>query len=286
MRPATLDSYRERLDRVLVYIRDNLDEPLTIDRLAGIACLSPFHFHRIFSAFVGETVNGHVRRLRLEQAALRIASTADSVTDTALAVGYETPTAFARAFRERFGLSPSEFREHRGETFFSGAEQFVIKEVVAVKPEMREIEDMRVLFVRRSGAYSEAAKSAWETLMGFAYKNRLLSVETRGIGIGYDDPAVTAEECLRYDACITFFGEVALTGDVGIQNIAGGRYAVFLHKGPYDGLAEIYRDIFGNWIATSGCTLRDQPSFEIYLNRDPRRTKPENLRTEIWVPVE
>ncbi len=98
MRPTTLDSYRERLDRVLVFIRENLDEPLTIDRLAGIACLSPFHFHRIFSAFVGETVNGHVRRLRLERAALRIASTSDNVTDTALAVGYETPAALFSEF--------------------------------------------------------------------------------------------------------------------------------------------------------------------------------------------
>jgi AraC family transcriptional regulator len=121
--------------------------------------------------------------------------------------------------------------------------------------------------------------------MGFAYKNRLFSDSTKSIGIGYDDPAVTAEENLRYDACITFSGDVTLTGDVGMQTIAGGRYAVFLHKGSYDGLAEVYRNIFGNWIATSGCTLRDQPSFEIYLNRDPRRTKPENLRTEIWAPV-
>lgn len=285
MRPTTMDSYRERLNRVLAYIRENLDEPLTIDCLAGIACLSPFHFHRIFTAFVGETVNGHVRRLRLEQAAVRIASTADSVTDTALAVGYETPAAFARAFRERFGMSPSEFREHGGEPFLPDAEYYEIKEGVAVKPEMREIEDTRVLFVRRSGAYAEAAGGAWETLMKFAYKNRLLSAETRGIGIGYGDPDVTAEEQLRYDACITFFGDVALEGEIGAQTIAGGRYAVFLHKGPYDGLSEVYRNIFGTWIATSGCTLRDQPSFEIYLNRDPRRTKPKNLRTEIWVPV-
>ncbi|HHN64634.1 MAG TPA: GyrI-like domain-containing protein [Nitrospirae bacterium] len=71
-----------------------------------------------------------------------------------------------------------------------------------------------------------------------------------------------------------------------MQTIPGGRYAVFLHKGPYDRFDETYNMIFSKWLPQSGERLRDVPSFEVYLNRDPRRTKPENLRTEIWVPIE
>ncbi|ABQ27658.1 transcriptional regulator, AraC family [Geotalea uraniireducens Rf4] len=285
VRPSTTNSYQERLNRVLIHIQKNLDEPLTIERLAEVACLSPFHFHRIFSAHVGETVTGYVRRLRLERAATRIAFTGESVTDTALGVGYETPAAFTRAFRERFGMSPSEFRGQQRETILSFAENSTAKEIIVMKPEMREFSKTKVLFVRRTGAYGEAATAAWEALMGFAYKNRLMTGETLMVGIGHDDPAITAEEKIRYDACVTFSGDVKPEGEVGIQTIAGGRYAVFLHKGAYTGLPEIYRNIFAGWLATSGCTLRDQPCFEVYLNRDPRRTKPENLRTEIWVPV-
>jgi AraC family transcriptional regulator len=273
------------MNRVLNHIHQNLDEPLTIDRLAEVACLSPFHFHRIFTAHVGETVSGHVRRLRLERAATRIAFTGDSMTDTALSVGYETPAAFARAFRERFGVSPSEFRDQQRTVIPPYAGNLTEKEMRAMKPEMREFPETRVLFVRKTGAYSDAATPAWETLCSFAYKNRLMSDETQMIGIGHDNPAITAEDKIRYDACVTFSGDVKPEGEVGIQTIAGGRYAVFLHKGPYAGLQDTYRNIFAGWLADSGSTLGERPVFEKYLNRDPRRTKPENLRTEIWVPV-
>lgn len=285
IRPRTIISYQERLNRVLVHIQNSLDKPLTIDRLAEVACLSPFHFHRIFSTHVGETVAEYVRRLRLERAAMRVAFTGESVTETALGAGYETPAAFTRAFRERFGMSPSEFRGQQRETIPPIAENSTAKEIMVINPEMREFPETNVLFARRTGPYGEAAKGAWEALMGFAYKNRLMTDKTSLIGISHDDPAITEENKIRYDACITFSGNPKPEGEIGMQTISGGRHAVFLHKGAYADMTETYRNIFVGWLATSGCTLRDQPCFELYLNRDPRRTKPENLRTEIWVPV-
>lgn len=284
-RISTTISYQERLYRVLLHIGQHLDKPLTIDRLADVACLSPFHFHRIFTAYMGETVSGHVRRLRLEQAAERITGTDASITDTALEVGYETSAAFARAFREMFGMSPSEFRVQRRSEISPFAGNPILKELCIMKPEMRELPDTSVLYVRKSGAYSEAASEAWGVLMGFAYKNRLMRADTQTFGIGNADPTITPEENLRYDACITFSGTVQPEGDINIQTITGGRYAVFLHKGAYTELSGVYRNIFAGWLPASGCTLRDCPCFEKYLNRDPRRTKPENLRTEIWVPI-
>lgn len=284
MRPATLDSYQTRLERVLAYIHSHLDEPLTMERLADIACLSPFHFHRIFSAFLGETINAHVRRIRLEQAALRITDTGESMTEVALSVGYETPAAFTRAFRGLFGISPSAYRKQQT-PFPPLAGQLTVEEIFAMKPEIHELQEMKVLFVKKTGPYAEVAGKAWETLMKFAYQHRLLNPATLCIGVGHDDPAVTPEEQLRYDACITFTGDVQPEGEVGLQTIAGGRYAVFLHKGAYTGLSETYRSIYAGWLPNSGYALREVPCFEKYLNRDPRRTKPENLRTEIWVPV-
>ncbi|MFA7061092.1 MAG: helix-turn-helix transcriptional regulator [Pedobacter sp.] len=157
---ASTTSYQERLNRVLLHINQNLNEPLTIVRLAEVACLSPFHFHRIFSAHVGETVTGHVRRLRLERAAARIAFTDDSITDTALGVGYETPAAFARAFRERFAMSPSEFRGQQRTTVPAFTKTSIEREIIVMKPEMREFPETDLLFVKKTGAYSDAASVA------------------------------------------------------------------------------------------------------------------------------
>jgi len=152
--------------------------------------------------------------------------------------------------------------------------------------ELRTLPEQKVLFVRKTGRYDKAAAEAWGALMSFAYSRRIMSKETRAIGISHDSPEITPEEKIRYDACVTFNGNMKPAGEVGIQTIAGGRYAVFLHKGPYSTLNKTYDYIMATWYPQSGKKLRDLPCFELYLNRDPRRTKPENLKTEIYMPIE
>ena len=87
MKAATRGDYLDRIRRVLRFVQHNLDEPLDPGRLAGVANLSVFHFHRIFSGLVGETLSEHVRRLRLERAAGDLRRTDLSVLDIALRAG-------------------------------------------------------------------------------------------------------------------------------------------------------------------------------------------------------
>ncbi len=100
MREETLTDHDERMNRVLVYIQQNLDQSLSLDVIAAQACFSPFHFHRIFSATVSEPLNVYVRRLRLENAAHLLCHSQRTITDIALSAGYETPGAFTTAFKK------------------------------------------------------------------------------------------------------------------------------------------------------------------------------------------
>lgn len=154
-----------------------------------------------------------------------------------------------------------------------------------MEPDIREVPDQPVIFVRRSGPYGKAAKEAWGAVMGYAYKNRLMGKNTRSIGISHDSPEVTPENKLRYDACITVDRPVQPEGEVGTQTISGGKFAVFLHKGSYDKFGETYANIFSSWLPASGRVLREAPCFEVYLNHGPLLL-PAMLRTEIWVPIE
>jgi AraC family transcriptional regulator len=287
-RSDTITDHKERLNRVLVYIQENIDKPLLLGILADVACFSPFHFHRIFQAYVGETLNDYIRRIRMERAALKLCHSEESITSIALNAGYETSAAFSKAFRLHFGKNPTDFKKSK--TISVDKKLLDLKfenmEVKKMQPDIRTFSDQKVLFVRKTGKYDKAASEAWSTLMKFAYSRRLMKKDTKAIGISHDDPDITPEEKIRYDACITINQDVKPEGEVGIQTINGGRYAVFLHKGPYDRLGETYKAIFTQWLPLSGEKLRDVPCFEIYLNRDPRRTKPENLRTEIHVPIE
>jgi AraC family transcriptional regulator len=105
--------YSESIQTVRQYIREHCDEPLNRGVLASVAGFSVPHFQRIFSAYSGENIAGYVRRVRLERAARKLRMGAVDITDVALAAGYRTHAAFGKAFKQQYGLSPSEFRQLR-----------------------------------------------------------------------------------------------------------------------------------------------------------------------------
>ena len=106
--------YTRRLHRVLEVIDQQLDQPLDLEYLSAVAHFSPFHFHRLFAAWTGETLGDYLRRRRVEVAAMRLASQpALSILSVALSVGFGSGEAFSRAFRARFGCSPSQWRSQK-----------------------------------------------------------------------------------------------------------------------------------------------------------------------------
>jgi AraC family transcriptional regulator len=120
--------------------------------------------------------------------------------------------------------------------------------------------------------------------MAFCEKNSLFNQNTMVFGVSHDDPDITDVEKLRYDACISKSKDVKLEGNVEIRTIKGGNYAVFLHMGAYEKLIDTYNSIFGPWLGKNNIELRDVPCFEQYMN-SPEETAPENLLTEIYIPV-
>ena len=106
-----LQEYPDCIEVVMRYIREHISEPLDREMLAGVAGFSVPHFHRVFTAHVGESAASYVRRLRLERAGRKLRMGAVNITEVALAAGYDTHAAFSKAFKQQFGLSPSEFRQ-------------------------------------------------------------------------------------------------------------------------------------------------------------------------------
>ncbi|MCB8976432.1 MAG: AraC family transcriptional regulator [Ardenticatenaceae bacterium] len=285
-RPETRADYQESITRVMLFIQARLDEVPSLEEIAAVAAFSPYHFHRLFTAYTGESLSTFIRRLRLERAANRLRQTFDPITDIALDAGYETPTNFGKAFRQQFGQTPTEFRDSKHVLDTAVFRQSRTELLKIVKPNLVNLEPQPVLFVRQTGPYGEASTAAFATLMRFAYQNRLMHKNSQLLGIVHDSPDVTEAGHLRYDACLTVDAPIEPEGEVGVQTLAGGRYAVFTHTGPYENFTATYRLIFSHWLPQSGERLREVPTFERYHNRDPRRTKPENLRTDIYLPLE
>ncbi|MCP4250123.1 MAG: AraC family transcriptional regulator [bacterium] len=297
MRAQTHESYQERILRVLVHIQGHLDEALCLEELAGVAHFSPYHFHRVFAGMVGEGVKEHVRRLRLERAAYRLKATDHPVTRIAFEAGYETHESFTRAFKARFAKSPSQFREvHRvlplpespsGVHFAADGQVERFDPVSAggapMDVEIKKLDAKRVAFIRHVGPYNEVG-ATWQKLCAWAGPKGLLGPQSAFVGLCHDDPDVTPPDKIRYDACVAVGEGVTPEGEVGVQEIAGGDYAMTVHHGPYEKLGQTYAGMCGQWLPGSGREMRSAPSFELYLN-SPMNTAREDLLTEVHVPL-
>lgn len=107
----TVEGKRERMEAVQRYIRLHMDEPLNRDVLAAVAGFSVSHLHRLFADEAGESIARYTRRLRLKRAGFKLRAGATDITEVALAAGYDSHAAFSKAFKQQYGLSPSEFRQ-------------------------------------------------------------------------------------------------------------------------------------------------------------------------------
>lgn len=295
---STREDYASRILRVLVYIQEHLEEAPALERLAALAHFSPFHFHRVFRGMVGESVGAHVRRLRLERAAVRLKTSSDPVTEIAFEAGYESHEAFTRAFGSHFGRSPSAFRSAEraspelpapSRVHFSPGRPGagfhpLAAEAFPMEAKLRRLEPMRVAFLRHVGPYDEVG-STWERLTDWAGAQCLFGSDTRFFGAAFDDPEITEARRLRYDACMTVDASVRAEGDIGVRTLPGGRYVVALHEGPYSTLGETYAALFGRWFAAQPFDPEPGPTLEFYLN-DPDSTDPEDLLTEVCVRIQ
>lgn len=236
---------------------------------------------------VGESVSQHVRRLRLELAAVRLKQTDTPILELALGAGYESHEAFTRAFKSMFEVTPSEFRSRqvRMPAPVSGP---LTPETggTTMKVEIVKLPAQRIAFVRHVGPYDEVGE-AFDTLMAWAAPRGLIGPGVKVIGVSYDDPNITAPAKIRYDAALTLAtdDESEAEGEIGIRELRGGSYAVVCHQGPYSDLTATYDFLYGRWLPASGYNLADAPPFEYYLNH-PDSTEPEDLLTDVHIPIE
>lgn len=294
-------SYQERLNRVLLHIENNLDTRPDLEELAGVACFSPHHFHRIFTAMVGESVAAYVRRLLLQRAAYRISHTKESVTQIALNAGYDSIDAFTRAFRAHFGMPPSAYRrddgllararkQNAGEPLF----YHLTPDVPPMDVRVVKFPPLPVIALRYTGPY-DGCGLAWSKLCGAVNAHGLLRGNSVAYSVSYDNPDVKPVEKCRMDVCLPLpagmTGETPVIRDllrdreISLRKIGSSfDYVALLVKGPHALLHSAYRSIYGEWLPQSGREPANEPNFEVYHNF-PETTAPQDLLTEIFLPL-
>src|SRR6187402_495306 len=157
MKPTSQSDYTKRIERVIAAVADSLEHDCDLPStatLASIANFSAFHFMRIYRALAGESLGSTVQPLRLARAAHLLAASAEPISEIAGRVGFETPQAFARAFRQKYGVAPSDARA-RDVADMSGKEMPAPVQPSAIRVDVVALEPFRVAVMRTEGAYAK-----------------------------------------------------------------------------------------------------------------------------------
>ena len=287
MKQTTGQNYRQRLTQVIDYAYNNLDGDLSVNALADVAIMSPYHFHRIYRGLAKEPINATIRRLRLQHAAAELIRSTQPIADIAKQVSYGSQEAFSRAFTLHFGERPRDYRESR-QTAGKACVPYIAmlptdtqEYMNMFDTEIMEFEAIDLVGYKHQGDYMNIG-GVFEKLFIYAGSHGLLNERTRSIGLYYGDPQSTPINELQSMACVTASANDIPADDDAPEamQIPAGKYATLVFKGSYAELEKPYSWLFGQWLPQSGYEAADFPPFEEYLN-DPKETPPSELLTRI-----
>ena len=282
MKPTTHNSYIQSINRASHYIATHLDETIDVKTLARVANLSDFHFCRIFKAIKGEPPISFIARIRIETAAQLLRYSSLTVEEIAYNIGYESPASLSKAFKNRYGITPTQSRTNKNIYIMK---REVINENLALKaPKLLTLEDKSLIYMSLMGEYGSLNyDDAYQRLWGVVKSQKLFTKGIESICISYDDPKVTGANQQRSDVCLAIHKPAKPQDGVSCKTLVGGKYAMFAYQGPYENLAAVYDEAM-RWLVNSEYELRDEPMFEKYLN-NCQRTSAEKLKTEVYIPI-
>lgn len=285
--------YKDKITLAMKIILNRLSENLRWEDVSRECGISYFHFHRIFSSYVGETPGDFITRKRLEKAISHIAYSRDvSLVDVALDCGYSSQANFSKAFKKYFGVTPTEVL--RGENSKNSkigklkskygkdfnienlypekeiAKDRYIKEV-KMNFEIKEFAKRRVMFLSSEGGYKkEAIFNTWQKISQVAIEAGFDIETIDKFGVGHDNPEITAQEKCRYDACMELACDENVPNNVEVTFFPAGKYACFHYKGSSEKLLQFYLDIYKNWFDANGYEPGNFPLIEnyIYVDKD------------------
>ena len=277
--------YRARLRPAIRALEQ--DPELSLTEVAALACLSCYHFHRIFTAVTGESPGEMQRRLRLERAAVALRYGQAPVTSVALAAGFASSQAFAKAFRKQFAMTPGEVRSHPERLPNSKIGHLESKHGHASEPaaghdegvsnersfrmKTEQMSGRTLAYIRVTGPYGEGYGPVCQRLYQWAAARGL--AESEWIFIYHDNPEVTAPALCRTDIGVTVPAGTSTQGEVETQLIPAGRYAqsryLITDRSQYGAL---WQEHIGEVVA-AGLEFSDGPCFELYhsMSDDPLR---------------
>ena len=281
--------YRARIQNALEFIEQHLTQRFSAEDVAHAAAFSEYHFHRLFPALMGEPIHQYVRSRRLEKAATLLTENPQMrLLDLALEVGFETHSAFTRAFRQHFGVSPSQFKAQPWSNVIHASRPFLKAAAVEPLTLQHAVQHLPQLFLIYKVTHGTSSGKFFAQ-QDVGHEFAMLAQHNRDGLYGLVSAFPASPKSLNDLMAEVWYGglfttQTQCTWSQQYLCIAAGNWAVFDYQGSYDYLHQVWNQIYYAWLPNSGYTLRHTLPFEMYLN-DPQQVEAAALLTQIWLPI-
>ncbi|MEM9685772.1 MAG: GyrI-like domain-containing protein [Bacteroidota bacterium] len=288
MRTATRGLYTENIHSAIEFVENSYHRDIQLTEIAEQACLSKYHFHRIFKSLTGETVKAFLTRIRLEKAAVKLKYGKEAIASVAFSCGYQNHETFTRAFKEYFGVPPQKYRIATHDVAAQKRQDYKINRTTLSDlnvegPMVKTIPDLHLAYIRKIGSY-DTMGNILQQLLFWAAEHSVLQFQPTTLGIIHDYIDLTAEEHLRFDSCVLVKGAIKPEGEIRYKKISGGKFAVFRYQGAFEEFYPVYDYIYTVCLFENQFELDDKPLLEWYI-QSPVAYKPSDYLTDFYIAI-
>lgn len=285
--------YIKRIVKAIDFIESNLSEPIGLPEAAKAACFSPFHFHRIFSAYLAESVSEYIRERRLTESAKRLLNTRDKIIEIALDNFFESQESFSRAFFRMYQVTPAKYRRNKIHCVNLDRQKVTkallrhLQKGVTMEPKIVELPPFKAVGMGKKVTLKTVSliPKLWEEFIPREkeIKKRVNQGITYGLCEYVNMSSFDEDTPYQEFVCCQVSEFKDLPDKMAGKEVAGGKYAVFTHKGSLNNLRKTYDFIYSTWLPKSGYELKPTDDFERYDERyvpgDPES------EIDIYLPV-
>lgn len=290
------------MERIIDFIQQNYYKNLTLNDLAEYALCSKYHFSRLFKKATGNTPMAYLRKIRLERALEQLTGTNRTIVDIATSCGFESLSGFYKAFEKQYNRPPGKVQldycsnreeiqsnpgeEIKTEVIYPDRTNSFMRKVWNMNVTLKELPQMRVAYVRKTGSYLDQNKEHWQKLIEWSGKNGLYPPENLFIGMSLDDTTRVPENECRHDAAVVLpadFDE-SKHKEIQFKTIEKSLYGVLSFYDSEERLGLSYQ-MLAEWVVQSGYSKTNKPMLEIIQN-NPRFDPEGKCKVDLCMPVE
>jgi AraC family transcriptional regulator len=267
MKKNTIEKHTKIANNIMYYIYKYIDTDINLDELSIELNISKFHMHRLFKEEFGQNIYETIKSIRIQKASLLLLTNKNStITDIAKMCGYSSQGAFIRVFKQKFNMTPKQWRQGEYLKFTnkilteSKSASEALRDFSNLKPTIVKMPAMKAYYIRHKG-YGRSIRDTWQKLQTWILCNNVQNYKQ--LGLHHDNPTITPLNDCRYNACVVVENELEITSLPSFI-IPSGVYARFDFNGQYGDILKFMHWVYFKWLINSGYETTTNPSYAIY----------------------